>query len=108
MALTLLLALAPQDPALAEAIRLLGEEAVEVREAAMTKLKGRSRAIVPQLRRALEGTSDPEVRARIARVIQHLTRVRWHTDLASAMRTAAAEKKLLLAFSTAGPLDGYV
>ena len=103
LALTLL---AQED--VAALVRQLGEDSLEVRDLAEEKLKGRGRAIVPELRRVARDHSDPEVRVRVASVIRHLTQVRWQTDLALARRKAAAEKKPLLVFSTLGPLDGYL
>lgn len=107
MILFLFLLLGQPDDTEAESIRNLGADSVEVRETAMANLKGRGRAILPELELALNKIADPEVRARITLVIKHLTQVRWHTDLALAMRIAAAEEKPLLVFSTMGELDGY-
>jgi hypothetical protein len=103
----LLLAIGADD-GLTDTIRQLGDDAVEVRDAAVRKLRARGRAIVPDLERALSEEQDAETRARLTAVLKFLTRVHWYTDLASARARAAAEKKPLLVFSTMGPLDGYV
>jgi len=103
----LLLSLVPDD-GLTETIRQLGDDAAELRDAAVRKLQAKGRAIVPDLERALSEEKDEEIRARLAAVVRFLTQVRWHTDLATARAKAAAEKKPLLVFSTMGPLDGFV
>ncbi len=103
----LLLAVLPDD-GLTETIRQLGDDAVEVRDAAVRTLQAKGRTIVPDLERALTEERDVEIRSRLAAVVKYLTQVRWHTDLASARAKAAAEKKPLLVFSTMGPLDGFV
>ena len=103
----LALALLAQED-VASLVRQLGEDALEARDAAEEKLRGRGRTIVPELRRIARDHSDPEVRSRAFSVIRHLTQVRWQTDLALARRKAAAKKKPLLVFSTMGPLDGYL
>jgi len=106
MILSLLLVLASQD--VPELIRQLGDDAAQVRDAAVVKLAAKGRAVVPDLERALENQQDPEIRARLNLVVRQLTQVRWHTDLARGMQKAAAEKKPLLVFSTMGPLNGFV
>ena len=105
--LLLLLLMTPGD-GVQDLLRQLGEDDAAVRATAVEKLISRGRGIVPELQAALVGQSDPEVRARIAQVLRALTRVRWLTDLESGRRKAAQEKKPLVVFSTAGPLDGFV
>ena len=39
---------------------------------------------------------------------ERLVLLRWLTDLETARKRAVQEKKPLLVFSTAGPLDGFV
>jgi hypothetical protein len=104
----LLLLILPPDDGVQELLRQLGDDAPAIRAAAVEKLTGRGRAIVPELKAALAEQSDPEVRARIALVVRHLTQVRWLTDVPSARKKAELEKKPLLVFSTIGPLDGFV
>ena len=109
MTIALLLSLAAsQDESVADCIRRLGDDAIDVREAAEAKLKARGRGILPELELAAKTQSDFEIRTRISHVIQFFTQVRWHTNLELARRKAAQEKKPLLVFSTMGPLDGFV
>lgn len=104
--IAVLLALALQDPA--ELIRRLGDEAVDVRQAAEEALRSGGKEVVEPLRTAAAEHPDPEVRARAAALVRHHTQVRWHTDLAVARAKAVAQGKPLLVFSTMGPLDGFV
>jgi hypothetical protein len=108
MLLALLLLIAPPDDGVPELVRQLGHDDAVMRAAAVEKLLGRGRAIVPELESALVGQSDLEVRARISMLLRQLTQVRWLTDVHTARQRAAKEKKPLLVFSTLGPLDGFV
>lgn len=102
----LMLLLAAQDTA--ELIRRLGDERVDLRQAAEDALRSAGKEVVAPLRKAAAEHPDPEVRSRAADLVRHHVQVRWHTDLEAARAKAVAENKPLLVFSTMGPLDGFV
>ena len=88
-------------------IRGLGSDDYAARETATAKLIEMGRAALPALREAAAATRDEEVRIRIQQIIRHVTELRWHTDLDSALKASREADKPLLIYSTIGALNGF-
>lgn len=101
--MTLALALILQQ----DLIRRLGADDYAARESATAKLIDMGRAALPALREAAASTRDEEIRVRINQIIRHLTELRWHADLDSALRASREADKPLLIYSTIGALNGF-
>ena len=101
------LAFAQDDAKVAKLIDALGGDDVEVREAAEAELVKAGRPALAAVRKAI-ASADAETKARLQRVVKAVTELRWTTDLAKAMETAARENKLVFVFSTIGDVGGYV
>jgi len=80
----------------------LASEQVEVREAADQRLRGLGREWKPFLEGRLASSEDPEVRARLRRLLAAFGVLRWETDVESALAEARRLKRPVLAFSTPG------
>lgn len=87
-------------------VRLEDDSASE-RDKAQKELIALGRAAVPHIQKQLDGTRDPEVKARLQDVLSRLTRIQWERDLNAALARAKKAGKPLLVFSTIGEPDGY-
>lgn len=88
-------------------IRQLGADDYATREEATAKLVEMGRAALPALREAAAAERDEEVRVRIQQIVRHLTELRWHSDLATALQAAREADRPLLVYSTIGALNGF-
>jgi len=100
LALLVLLTFPSQDDPITDLVRRLHHDDIAVRDAAETALAARGEDSLPALREQAATAGDPEVRSRIKRVIDRITGLDWQTDLAAALKVAAAQKKNLFVLSS--------
>jgi hypothetical protein len=97
----------PGDPELARLVQQLDSQSFREREHAqqvLVQLPGLFAAKLEQLQKTAE---SPETRGRLEQIIRQRRRGAWKSDMAQALSAARGEDKLVMVFSTRGPVDGY-
>ncbi len=97
----------PADVKLAKLVKELDSQSFREREHAqqiLLQLPGVLTGNLEQLRKTAE---SPETRGRLEQIIRQRCRGAWHRDMAKALSAARGEDKLVMVFSTRGPVDGY-
>lgn len=90
-----------------EWIAQLADDDVARREAAQARLMDLDDSWKPALREAFAAATDAEARARLANILESLSRPQWIADFPAALEKARAANKPLLVLATPGAPDGF-
>ncbi len=107
LVLGLALAASAGEEGLPALLRRLGSDSWAEREQAQAALISLGHRIREPLAKAMEETRDPEVQARLERILSRLGKPDWKTGLSQALREARETGKPLLVMGSVGALEGY-
>ena len=99
--------LAAEGAELKRLIEQLDAPAFREREQAQQALIQLPGLWVERLKESRRKTTSPEVRGRLDQVIRQRSSGAWKTDMKAALAAAKNDDKLVMVFSTRGPVDGF-
>lgn len=97
-----------QDRSFEELIERLGHDDPRVRDGAEARLIRVAGDHLPALKTISQTDPDPEIRSRVANVVERFTQVQWRDDLAAALEEARRTSKPLLVFSVPADRDAPI
>ena len=95
------------DAELAKLVKELDSQLFREREHAQQVLLQLPGVLTGKLEQLQKSAESPETRGRLEQIIRQRCRGAWHRDMARALSAARGEDKLVMVFSTRGPVDGY-